>query len=178
MPEPFLRFAAALLALTFAWAALAKLVRWGHWREALRVYDLPAPVAALAAPGVPLLEAAASALAIAGATHAAGALTVVLLSSFSGALLHAQARHAGRLPCGCFGRATTRDYRVMLMRNGLLAVVAASLLVATRDVSFLRDLSMPSADDLVPVALVIAGIGLCAWIAWHAASLFGRKQSP
>lgn len=178
MPEPLLRIAAALLGATFAWAALAKAARWSRWRDALRAYDLPRAMAAPAAPGVPLLEAGAAALLFAGATQAGAAVTVVLISGFSAALLHAHARQGDRLPCGCFGRATERDYRVMLSRNAFLGALAAVLLLASRDVSVVRALSAPSGDDILPAGLVVAGIGLCVWMAVHLSSLFGRKRSP
>ncbi|HEY7873872.1 MAG TPA: MauE/DoxX family redox-associated membrane protein [Actinomycetota bacterium] len=174
MPETLLRVAAALLAVTFAWAALAKIVRWPRWREALTAYDLPGPIARLAAPGVPLLEGAAAGLVVVGETHAGGALTLVLLSSFSGALVHAHARLGRRLPCGCFGRATARDYPVMLARNAALAAVAGSLLLAARDVSFLRSLDLPSGGELLPAAFVVAGVAIAGWLAWHATVLFER----
>jgi hypothetical protein len=175
MPEPVLRVAAALLGVTFAWAALAKLVAWRNWGDALRAYDLPGASVAVARPVVPVLEGAVTALVIAGRTHAAGALTIVLLSSFSGALLHAHSRHGDRLPCGCFGRATTRDYRLMLWRNAALGVLAAVLLVAPGDVSIVDDVSLPRGSDLVPAVLVLVGVVLCVWTAWRAVSSLGRK---
>jgi hypothetical protein len=176
MPVPLLQVVAALLGLTFAWAALAKVVRWERWRKALRAYDLPSGAASLAASAVPALEAASAALVLAGKTKVGGALTLVLLASFSGALLYAQQRKGRRLPCGCFGRATERDYRIMLARNAVLAALAGALLLARDDVWFATGLSAPSAADALPIMLVIAGLGLCLWLVRHAAGSFDRKR--
>ena len=176
MPDSLLRIVAALLGATFAWAAVAKLARWGRWRDALRGYELPAGLATTAAPAVPLLEIAVAVLVVLGRTHLAGALSIVLLSGFSGALLYAQARRGDKLPCGCFGRATERDYRLMLARNALLGALAAALLVASGDVS-LGGVSAPGADDVLPALLVVVGIALGVWIVRHASSLFDRRGS-
>ena len=175
MPEPLLRVAALLLGLTFAWAALAKSLRWSRWREALRAYELPGRIAGVAAFGVPAIEAAAAALVLSGRTKVGAAATLVLLASFSGALLHAQQLRGDRLPCGCFGRATERDYRLMLARNASLAILAAALLLSAGDVWFAAGLAAPSAGDAVPFALVVAGLALCLWLVRHALGSFERK---
>jgi uncharacterized membrane protein YphA (DoxX/SURF4 family) len=177
MPEPLVRIAAALLGLTFAWAALAKLVRWDSWRRALTAYELPPGVARVAAFGAPLLEVVAAVFVLSGLTKVGGALTLVLLAGFSGALLHAQQHRGDRLPCGCFGRATERDYRLMLGRNALLGVLAAVLLLARGDVWFAADLSAPSAGDAVPVLLVVAGLALSLWLVRQTLGSFERKRT-
>ena len=177
MPEPLLRAAAVLLGLTFAWAALAKALRWSRWRDALRAYDLPAGIAGAAAPTVPALEAAAAVLFLAGRTHLGATVTLFLLAAFSAALLYAQQRRGNKVPCGCFGRATERDYRVMLGRNALLGALAALLLLADDDVWFADDLAAPSSGDLLPAALVVAGLGLCVWLVRHVFTSFDRKRS-
>jgi uncharacterized membrane protein YphA (DoxX/SURF4 family) len=178
MPESLLRVVAALLGVTFVWAAVAKLVRWARWREALRAYALPPGVARLATPSVPIVELAVAALVLSGRTKVGAALTLVLLSGFSGALLHAQQRRGNRLPCGCFGRATERDYRLMLARNALLAGLAAVLLVTRGDVWVADGLSTPSAADLLPVLLVVGGVGLGVWLVLRTLGSFDGKRSP
>ena len=175
MPEPVLRVAAAILATTFAWAALAKIVRWTAWRDALSAYELPSIARAVAQPAVPALEALVAVLVFVGATHPGAAVTILLLSSFSGALLHAHARHGDRLPCGCFGRATTRDYRLMLTRNAALGALAAMLLVARGDVSAFEGLAAPSGAEVLPAALVVAGAALSVWTVWRALTSLGRR---
>ena len=178
MPEPLLRVAGALLGLTFAWAALAKVVRWSRWLGALRGYELPSVVTGAAAPAVPALEALCAALVLSGRTKVGSALALALLASFSGALLYAQQKRGDRLPCGCFGRATERDYRVMLARNAGLTALAAILSLADGDVSLAADLSAQSAADAFPIVLVIAGLVLCLWLVRHAFGAFDRKRSP
>lgn len=176
MPDPFLRVAAALLGATFAWAALTKVFRRQRWRDALRAYDLPARTAAVGAAAVPSLELAAAALLLSGRTKIGAALTVSLLAAFSAAVLHVQQRRGGRLPCGCFGRATERDYRFMLFRNALLGALAAALLLAGGDVWFAAGVSAPSTGEALPAMLVVLGIALCLWLARHAfASLAGKR---
>jgi uncharacterized membrane protein YphA (DoxX/SURF4 family) len=177
MPDPLLRVAAAVLGVTFVWAALAKIARWGSWRAALRGYDLPGAAAAVAAPAVPVVEGVAAALLLLGRTKIGAALTVALLAGFSAALLHARQRKGNRLPCGCFGRATERDYRLMLLRNAAIGVLAASLLLAGDDVWFARGVARPSPDELVPALLVVAGLALCLWLVRHALGSFYRKRS-
>lgn len=178
MPEPLLRVVVALLGLTFAWAALAKVVRWSHWLDALRAYEFPSMVTAAAAPLVPALEALCAVLVLSGRTKVGSALALALVGSFSGALLYAQQKRGNRLPCGCFGRATDRDYRVMLARNAGLTALAAILAVPDDDVSWAAGLSAPSADDAFPILLVITGLALCLWLVRHAFGAFDRKRSP
>lgn len=175
MPDPALRVVAAALAATFAWAALAKLGRWTRWRAALSGYELPGAVRALAAPVVPVVEGGVAALLVTGFTRAGAALSVALLASFSGALLYARERRGDRLPCGCFGGATERDYRVMLLRNALLGLASAVLLLTSHDVSVARGWSAPSGGDLVPGALVAIGIGLVGWTLWRVGSSLTNK---
>ncbi len=178
MPDPLLHIAAAMLGLTFAWAAFAKAVRWDRWRQALRAYGLPSALASVAAPGVPALEAASAGLVLSGRSKLGAAVTLALLASFSMALLYAQQRRGDRLPCGCFGRATERDYRVMLARNALLGALAASLALSRDDVWFADELSAPSMGDALPALLVFAGLALCLWLVRHTLGSFDRKRTP
>jgi methylamine utilization protein MauE len=175
MPDPAVRIIAALLAATFAWAALAKVLRWSRWRTALTGYELPPALRVVAAAAVPLAEAGVASLLLAGLTRSGAAATVALLASFSGALLYARERRGDRLPCGCFGRATDRDYRVLLLRNAALGLLAAALLAAGRDVSPARGWSAPSGDELLPAVLVAAGVVLVAWTLWQVATSFGGR---
>jgi hypothetical protein len=124
------------------------------------------------------LEATAAGLVLGGRTKMGGALTLALLAAFSGSVLYAQQRRGDRLPCGCFGRATERDYRLMLARNALLAALGGALVLFRDDVWFARDLSAPSAGDLLPILLVLTGLALCLWLVRHTLGSFDRKRSP
>ena len=176
MSDPTLRAIALLLAGVFAWASVAKLVRWARWWSALQAYDLPRSLRIVAAPAVPLTELAVSVLLIAGITRVGAAASLSLLASFSGAVLFAHARRGDRLPCGCFGRATDRDYRVMLVRNALLALLAAALLITANDFRPVEGWSAPSGADVVPALLVAGGVVVIGWTLWQARTLFDPKD--
>ncbi|MFN2589009.1 MAG: MauE/DoxX family redox-associated membrane protein [Actinomycetota bacterium] len=160
---------ALVLALTFGWAALAKVVRYDSWRTALGGYRLPEGLARVAAPGVPLAEAATAAALVAGGdtTRAGAALGVALVAAFSLAVLRARRPGDDRLPCGCFGGAGRRDYRLMLVRNAFLGAVAAVVLLVPRVAAF--ELDAPDASQMVPAALAALGLALLAWVLWAAA---------
>lgn len=176
MPTSILRLVAAVLAGTFAWAAAAKAARPGAWARALEGYRLPRVAGTVAAVAVPAAEASAAGLLLAGATHAGAAVIVALLAAFSGAVFRAHALRGDRLPCGCFGARSERDYRVMLARNGALAVLAAVLLLAGRDVALVGAMALPHRDEVVAAVLVAVGVALCAWMVWGVGSAIGRKS--
>ncbi|HYI46573.1 MAG TPA: MauE/DoxX family redox-associated membrane protein [Actinomycetota bacterium] len=166
------RLGAACLAVTFAWAAASKLIRFAHWRAALEPYGLPRSFRSLAAVGVPITEVTVVVLLLAGNVQAGTSLACGLLALFSAALLRARAAQGDRLPCGCFGRTQERDYRVLLLRNALLALLGA--VVLTLGVG--SDTSIDVATgDLAPVALVLAGIGLIGWMAVQASTAMRNK---
>ena len=181
MPQPMndvvVRMISLALAAVFAWAAVAKLARFSTWRAVLAGHRLPGTFSIIAAAGVPLAEGAIAALLIAGATRAAAAFTVTLLSAFSLVLLRAKVMQGDRLPCGCFGAAKERDYRLMLLRNGTLAALAAALLIEGRDVDPISGLGLPSSTEIFPTALTVAGLGVVVWMAVTVAGSFRRGRS-
>ncbi|MDQ3957273.1 MAG: hypothetical protein M3273_03005 [Actinomycetota bacterium] len=150
------------LALAFGWAALAKAFRPSAWRRALRGYRLPGPVETIAAWAVPAAEALVAGLLIGGPARAGGALAVALLSAFSIAILRARRLGGGKLPCGCFGGAGSRDYRLMLVRNALLGGLAGAALLLPEET--LRPLDAPEGVDLLPAVLAFLGIVLIVWL--------------
>lgn len=169
--------AAAVLALTFAWAAAAKALRFSAWRAALARYELPPLVERAARGGVPVVEAAVAGLIISGPAKVGAAVAVALLGAFSAVLFSAYLRHGSRVPCGCFGRATTRDYRVMLLRNGLLAVCAAAVLVGPGRIE--EGAAPPvGPGDVVPAALVGLGVVAAVIVGWQVqeAARRGRRR--
>jgi hypothetical protein len=157
--------AALVLAVVFAWAALAKVVRFRAWREALAGYRLPAGAERAARPSVPAAEGVTVALLVAGgdATQAGAALALALVGAFSLAVLRAQRLQGDRLPCGCFGGAGSRDYRLMLVRNGTLGAAAAIALLYPAAGAV--QVGAPDASQAVPAALAAVGAGLIAWLA-------------
>ena len=172
-----MRVAAIALATTFAWAALAKVVRFGEWRRALVGYRLQARAFALALVAVPLMEVAAAALLLAGALRAGAALVVAMLASFSWAVARASAIGGDRVPCGCFGAMTTRDYRLVLARNLALGLAAAAILIRGQDVSPMSGFAAPRPDEVGAAALVLVGLVLVAWLARYAVALT-RSDRP
>ncbi len=164
--------AAAVLSVVFAWAALAKLARWRDWRDALGRYDLSGAAKGIATWGVPLVEATILALLIAGRERVAGALVLAVISAFSLAVLRARAARGDRVPCGCFGRASTRDYRALLVRNALLGALAALLLLADRRAPAL---ALPRGAEALPAGLAAAGLVVAAWMSWQVRSALRRR---
>ncbi|MCI0636841.1 MAG: hypothetical protein L0206_23440 [Actinobacteria bacterium] len=156
--------AAAVLAVVFAVAGVAKLVRWRIWRRALSAYGLPKPVERLGAVGVPIAELVAPVLVVLGLHSTAGLASLVLMESFSVAIVLARMRAGRWLECGCFGRTATRDYRVLLVRNTALAAVAMVAWRVGADTP-VAEPGMPSGSDLIPAGLAVAGVALAVWVA-------------
>ena len=170
------RIAGSLLAAAFAWAAIAKLANRRAWTRALEGYGLARSTQAVALWGVPLAEAAIIVVLLAFSARAAAALTVALLASFSLALLRAKEIRGDRLPCGCFGKATDRDYRLMLLRNAGLGVMAAIVLLSGPEEGLLVEAAIPGASELAPAALALAGVLLAWWTVSQTMSVWRKKE--
>jgi hypothetical protein len=162
--------AAELLAATFAWAALTKAVRFTTWLQELRGYRLPGTE--VLAVAVPLAELSVPGLVIAGSGTTGAVLSVLLLASFSVAILRARRFHGDRLPCGCFGKRVRRDFRTLLARNALLTGVAMASLADP--VVALPTLG-PAAT--VPLLLVGLGVGLTLFLAREGRRLASSRTS-
>ncbi|MGH2818707.1 MAG: MauE/DoxX family redox-associated membrane protein [Actinomycetota bacterium] len=175
MLDVVVRGAAVLLALLFTWAAVAKIIRLRAWWSSLEGYALPRPVRYLGVAGVPVLEGAIVGLVLIDELPPAGALALVAVSVFSLAILRRRSMEGDRIPCGCFGRATTRDYRVMLARNLLIAVPAAVVLMGGSGVSVFDGLRTPRPGDWLPAALVLAGVALITWMVAQTSHSLRRK---
>jgi hypothetical protein len=151
--------AAAIVAIAFGAAGLAKVFRSRVWRRALAAYRLPLPVERGARVGVPAAELAVAALPFVGLAATAGAAALGLLGGFSAVVVLARIRVGRRLDCGCFGASAQRDYRVLLARNATLAVVA--FLAWTSGVDDLGvSWAAPGRGDLVPALVVVTGVVL------------------
>lgn len=154
----------AVLVCVFAWAAAAKLFGWRRWRTALARYRLGGRLEAAAAIGVPLGEALVVALLLWGDVRVAASVVIALVAMFSLVLLRARAAQGDRLPCGCFGGTSTRDYRLMLTRNASLAGAAAVVLY---EGSSTIPWTVPTGSDLIAALLTSTGLVLLAWIGWQ-----------
>ena len=176
MPDPLVWTLQALLAVVFAWAALAKVIQWSSWRSSLDAYGIPAASLGLVAVLVPVAELGLAALILSGATRVAMAATLALLAFFCLAVLRARARQGDRLPCGCFGKTEARDYRLMIVRNALLGTVAGVVLVVGDEGSPVSSAEMPPAGELLPALLVACGVALVVWMLKHVTTLMKRRE--
>jgi Methylamine utilisation protein MauE len=168
--------AAAVLALTFGAAAVAKLARGARWGRTLGSYGLRPGVTRLAGFGVPAVELGIAALVLAGLGSSAGLLSIVALAAFSGGIVVGRVRAGRRLECGCFGGSGTRDYRLLLARNLALAGVAFVAWMAGEDAPLVHALGEPAGADLLPVALVVLGLALAVWVGVVAFAGEGRRN--
>jgi uncharacterized membrane protein YphA (DoxX/SURF4 family) len=165
--------ASALLALAFAWAALAKLSSPRRWRRSLAVHDLPPRFGAAVAIATPAAELATAALIAGVGARIGAALALALLSVFTLALLRARSIAGDRLPCGCFGTSGERDWRAMIARNVLLGALAVYAIAAGGDLA-LTGVEAPSPGQLAAAALTAAGLALAVWTAGSVRSALRR----
>jgi methylamine utilization protein MauE len=176
-PSEFGALASAALALTFTAAAVTKLARGAAWKRTLAAYRLPAGASRVAAFGVPIVELAIVALVVVGLGSTAGIVSLAALVVFSATIVAGRVRAGRRLECGCFGGSATRDYRVLLARNLALAGVAFVAWTAGQDAPLVRSLGEPGAADLLPMALVVAGLALAVWVGAAAFAGAGRRSA-
>ena len=177
MPPPLSWAVQAFVAATFAWAATSKLSHWSAWRASLGSYGIPRRLRTATEFSVPLVEVAVAVVVVTGPTKVALAVALALVSVFSLAILRARARTGDRLPCGCFGGTEERDYRLMLLRNSVLAGLTGILLLFGEDGDLVSRPGAPEIDDAVPGLLVLVGALLILWLAKHAASLLHRREN-
>ena len=156
------------LAAVMVWAAVAKVANAHAWTVALGVHVRPGPQRTIVAAAVPAAEVGAAALLLLD-PHTGGAVALALLATFTAALVRARAVAGDRLPCGCFGRARTRDVRLSLARNAGLAALALLALVAPP--APLPDLALPRGTELLPAGLAAVGLTLIALFARHLSRL-------
>jgi hypothetical protein len=168
--------AAAALSIAFGSAAAAKVAGRRRWSRALASYRL-GPLEGAALVGVPVVELAVAALPFVGLDSTAGLASLVVLSVFSAAIVVGRVRVGRRLDCGCFGASRPRDYRLLLARNGALAVVAIVAWREGRDAWVGESLAAPSGGDLLPATLVAVGVALAMWVSVRAVVTVRRGAS-
>jgi hypothetical protein len=148
------------VSLLFGWAALAKVVRFSSWRATLKGYEVPRPLEMLALPLVPVAEAAVPVLALFGQIRESATLALILLIIFSGAVIRARRSLGRTLPCGCFGKRKSRDYRALLLRNLALGLLAGAALAGQPARPVLEGLRWPHVGEALPALLVLLGLAL------------------
>ena len=156
--------AAAILAVTFGVAAVAKLTRLTAWRRSLASYGLPARVERPAGIAVPVAELAIAVLPVLGLVSTAGRLAFAALVAFSAAVLWGRVRVGPKVGCGCFAGDRVRDYRYLLGRNALLMAIAAVAWREGTDAPPVVSLAPPSGSDVVAALLVVLGLVLAVWV--------------
>ena len=176
MPPALLWTAAALIVATFLWAAAAKAVGFRAWRRALAGYRLPNGAEPLVAVAVPTVELACAAAILFLSVKTGAALALFLVAVFCAAILRARASTGDRLPCGCFGGNEERDYRSMLLRNGLLGAACGIVLIGSQEGALVSSVEAPSGSEILPLVLVGAGVVVASWTVRQAMGSMHRRE--
>lgn len=159
-----------VLAVVFALAGAAKVFDRPGTRRSLSEFGVPGSVVPIAAVLLPLLElATAVALIPPGSARWGGLAALVLLLGFMGGIVNANLR--GRAPdCHCFGQLHSAPAgREALVRNGVLAVLAAVVIWQGPGPSIPAWVSARTPAELVAVgavavALAVSVIALRLWL--------------
>jgi thiol-disulfide isomerase/thioredoxin/uncharacterized membrane protein YphA (DoxX/SURF4 family) len=128
--DALLLSARCILAVVFLVAAVGKLLDLGGSRRAAEEFGVPARVASVAGPALPVAELVTAVMLLIRPTAVIGAgFALVLLLLFTLGVLYAMSQ--GRAPdCHCFGQIHSEPAgRSTLVRNALLAALAVVILV-------------------------------------------------
>jgi uncharacterized membrane protein YphA (DoxX/SURF4 family) len=177
MTDPLTVVSSVALAIAFAWAAISKLAGYQRWRRALSGYALPLGPERIALVGTPVLELVAVGLIVSGPLQVAGAFVLALLAIFCVVILRAHATQGDRLPCGCFGGTTERDYRLMLIRNAALGF-PASVLMLSGNSGLIDRLESFKGSDALPLGLVFVAGGLILWLTKGLFEMTSTRTKP
>ena len=161
---PIAPLGAAVLGAAFGWSAGAKIARPASWRRVLAAYGLPPWLQRTSVIGVPVAEVAMVGLVVVEIHRSAGIAALAILVALSAAILQARRRVGNVVACGCFGTSVARDYRILLLRNALLAGAASIAALGGVDASRISVPGLPTAGDALPAALAVAGIVVAAWM--------------
>lgn len=125
---PIWRVLAVVVAVPLAWAAVAKAFAFGTTTADFEELGIRRPE--LAVPLVCATEAV-TALLLVLRPRVGAVLALLLLTAFSG-VLAAVLRSGRQVRCACFGAVTRRPVDARdLVRNGVLILVAAAIVLAT-----------------------------------------------
>lgn len=169
--------AGAILAGVFGWAAVSKALAPKRWRRALAAHDLPPTIERLAVRGVPIAEAAVLGLALGGHHRAAAAWALLLLAAFGGAVIRAAVRTGSSVACGCFGGRVERPAWALLLRVGVLGVLAGLTAAWAPDTPVLSWPGSPGPGEILPMVLAGAGLGVAGFAAWQGSTWLGRGRA-
>jgi hypothetical protein len=177
-PGAWSRVAAAALALTFAWAAVAKLAGRRRWIRTLESHALPEVARRIARSGVPIAEALVAVLVVLGYRRMAGAWALALLAAFTAVTVRARVAGGRTVPCGCFGGRARIDVRTLLARNAGIGAIAVFVMFRAVDASTLTWPAPPTSTDALPVALAVGAILVAAVTGLRAAAWLHRGSRP
>jgi hypothetical protein len=130
----------------------------------LGTHGLPLRVQRISLIAVPVAEVAIVGLVVGGMHRTAGIAALAILAAFSAAILMARRRFGNVVACGCFGTNVARDYRILLLRNALLAGGASIAALGGVDAPRIGVPGLPTAGDALPAALAVTGIVVAAWM--------------
>jgi peroxiredoxin/uncharacterized membrane protein YphA (DoxX/SURF4 family) len=155
-----------LLTVVFAMAGIGKLLDLAGSRQAVRDFGVPDSLADAAGVLLPLVELAAAVMLVFRPTAQWGAaLALALLLAFIAGIVNAL-RHGVAPDCHCFGQLHSAPAgRGTLVRNGLLAVVAAFVVVEGPGPALDTWLRTSSAAEIVALVLALVTVGLAAYTA-------------
>jgi hypothetical protein len=170
--------AAIVLGGVLGWAGIAKIARAPRWRANLRAYALPR----LARGGgfllLPWVELSAAVALLSGRPGLGAAIAAPLITMFCIAVVRARViLGKDKLGCACFGTEAVHDYRVLLLRNAALGVLAGYLLAAV-PIADARGPGLPGAGPTMFLTLV--GLVSAAGLLWlsHQLVALRRETSP
>src|SRR5207247_8528955 len=99
-----------------------------------------------------------------GVPRTGGFAALVRRAGCAGGILRARRRFGDVVACGCFGTSEPRDYRILLVRNAVLAGGASIAAVGGVDAPRFSVPGPPTAGDALPAALAAIGIAVPAWM--------------
>jgi uncharacterized membrane protein YphA (DoxX/SURF4 family)/thiol-disulfide isomerase/thioredoxin len=166
--DSFVVGAQLFLAAVFAFAGTAKLFDLPGSRQAVAAFGVPARLAPVVGVLVPLAELAAALMLLFVPTARWGALlALLLLLAFMAGVANAM-RKGLEIDCGCFGKVySATASSATLVRNAILAALAAVVLVHGPGPAINDWFSARSAGELVVLAGVILALVLAAVVWWR-----------
>jgi uncharacterized membrane protein YphA (DoxX/SURF4 family)/peroxiredoxin len=163
------------LCVVFAVSGVAKLTDRTGTRRAIEAFGVPARLAPAGATLLPIVELAVVAALVAAVTGRLGALAAaLLLVAFCVAI--GRTLRAGSAPdCNCFGGLTQTEVgRGTLIRNLVLAGVAAFIVLSGQSVSAFGWITVPAARDRSGIVFMVACLAGLGWFCWRLLQQNGR----
>ena len=168
------RFASAVLAIVFGWAAVWKASASRRWRRALAGHRLPIGAERALVWVVPVLEGAVPVLALLGLPRVAATWALTLVTVFTIEVVRLWLVAGPKIACGCFGGRRESDATTLLARNAVLAATAWIAINGPGETIVVRWPGTPSADEILPMVLALVGILVAVSAAWRSGVWLGR----